>query len=209
MARWNRKEMQAEIADLQHQLQQAQKERDKAERETRWASQFECSVHGTCDWSMVSTAKTCMATLANGQPCKETLQRGSSPWDAAIKRGVQVYRECQLFLAWGISRFTMAKELLERTEAAEGDAAEQRAARVKAKAIAGPLFFRLARDGDGKCFTCGASSACTHAPSCPWGWLVTALFFTPAEALQAKHRSDRDRTPSTESSQSGEEEGGR
>ena len=81
------------VVCLQRQLREAQEERDRAERETRWASQFECSVHGTCDWSMVSTAKTCMATLANGQPCTETLQRGSSPWDAAIERGVKVIAE--------------------------------------------------------------------------------------------------------------------
>ena len=83
---------QGELADLQRQLQQAQEERDRAERETRWASQFECSVHGTCDWSMVSTAKTCMATLSNGQPCTETLRRGPSPWDAAIERGKESRR---------------------------------------------------------------------------------------------------------------------
>ncbi len=37
--------------------------------------------------------------------------------DAAIERGIRVYRECQLFLAWGISRFAIAKELQGRAEA--------------------------------------------------------------------------------------------
>ena len=64
-------------------LVKAQEERDEAERKTRWASQFQCSVHGDCDWSMVSTAKTCMATLSNGQPCNEALQRGPNPLLAA------------------------------------------------------------------------------------------------------------------------------
>ena len=198
-------------ADLRHQLQQALDECGRL-RSTGTGDCY-CDTLGEtpCAYCQLQQAqeerdRAKRAGVAASGKLLEAVVAGdelAKEYDAAISRGKE---------AWKWAMFLRQYDnltIIKRAEAAETALAEQRAARVKAKVVVGPLVFRFARDGDGKCFTCEASSACAHASTCPWGWLIAALFFDPAEALRAvraKHRTP----PSGEhrSPQSGQEEGG-